>query len=382
MNTPIANGLKTIDSIMLTPLVRTALKQDDVVVNDWKYDTLQGGSFNSEIYRFAGSAHRGAEVRPWSLILKVIRSPDNTDDPASLNYWKREALAYQSGLLDNLPGGSRAAQCFGIVEQPGLEIWLWLEEIVDETQANWTLEQYGTVAHHLGQFNGAFLEKRSLLSQPWLAPGRLRAWVAGAIPAIPVPADVLAHPLVSRVYPEDIYKRMLRVWSERETWLAFVENQPQTLAHLDAFRRNLFVRQDRHEQIQTVLIDWSFVGSAAVGEEVGPLVQASLNFLEIDSNQAQALDEIVFASYLEGLRETGWQGDPRAVRFAYIASAVLRYSVGVIGIASMIADEKQQTVIERIFGHPLAELVEVWSNTNRFLCDLADEAREVLRALR
>ena len=149
MNPPIANGLK-IDSIMLTPLVRSALKQDDVVVFDWKDDALQGGSFNSKTYRFSGNAHSGEDVLPWSLILKVIRSPDGKDDPASLNYWKREALAYQSGLLDNLPGGTRAPQCFGIVEQPGLETWLWLEEIADETQGNWTLEQYGIVAHHLG----------------------------------------------------------------------------------------------------------------------------------------------------------------------------------------------------------------------------------------
>jgi hypothetical protein len=382
MNAPIANRLQMIDSIVLTPLVRKALKQDDVVVVDWKYDTLQGGSFNSEIYRFAGSAQRGDNVLPWSLILKVIRSPDGTDDPTSLNYWKREALAHQSGLLDNLPGGSRAPQCFGIVEQPGLEIWLWLEEIVNETPANWTLEQYGTAAYHLGQFNGAFLEQRSLLSQPWLATGRLRTWVADAISVIPVSADVLAHPLVSRFYPADIYERLLRVWSEHETWVAFIEHQPQTLAHLDAFRRNLFVRHDGRGQKETVLIDWSFVGSAAVGEEIAPLVAASLNFLDIDSNQAGALDETVFARYLQGLRETGWQGEPQVVRFTYIASAILRYGVGVIGVTSMVADDKQHALLERIFGHPLKELVDVWSNTNRFLYDLADEARGLLRSLR
>ena len=175
---------------------------------------------------------------------------------------------------------------------------MWLEEIVNETPVNWALEEYGTVAHHLGQFNGAYLREQSLLSQPWLARGRLRTWVADAIPAIPVPAAVLAHPLVSRLYPDDIYQRMLQIWSEHETWLAFIENQPQTLAHLDAFRRNLFMRHDRHGQKQTVLIDWSFVGSAALGEEIAPLVAASLNFLEISPNKAQALDESVFANYL------------------------------------------------------------------------------------
>jgi hypothetical protein len=27
-----------------------------------------------------------------------------SQEPASLDYWKRESLVYQSGLLDNLPG--------------------------------------------------------------------------------------------------------------------------------------------------------------------------------------------------------------------------------------------------------------------------------------
>src|SRR5512142_1959648 len=277
--TPSANRLQTIDSTMLTPLVREALSQNDVVVVDWKYEALHGASFNSEIYRFSGNAQSREDILPWSLILKIIRSPDGTDDPSSFNYWEREALAYRSGLLDNLPDGMSAPRCFGIVEQPGLEAWLWLEEVMDELQASWSLEQYGRVAHHLGQFNGAYLKGWHLPTQPWLAKGRLRAWVA--IAGIPVAAGVLAHPLVSRLYPDDMYKRVLQVWSEHEAWIAFMENQPQTLAHLDAFRRNLFARHDSHGDIQTILIDWSFMGSAALGEEIAPLVAASLNFLEV-----------------------------------------------------------------------------------------------------
>lgn len=380
--TPSANRLKMIDSIMLTPLVRKAMNQNDVVVVDWKYEALHGASFNSEIYRYSGNAQSREDILPWSLILKMIRSPDGKDDPNSLNYWKREALAYQSGFLDNLPNGICAPRCFGIVEQPNLEVWLWLEEVIDELQANWSLEQYGKVAHHLAQFNGAYFTGWHLPIQPWLARGRLRAWVADAIPVIPISAEVLAHPLVSRLYPDDIYERMLQVWSEHEAWIAIIENQPQTLSHLDAFRRNLFARHDQRGDIQTVLIDWSLVGSAALGEEIAPLVAASLNFLEVSSGQAHTLDKIVFDSYLEGLKKAGWQGDQRVVRFTYAASSVLRYSIGVIGITSMIADEQQQTILEQAFGHPLEELVDVWSQTNRFLYELADEARWLLRFLR
>jgi hypothetical protein len=151
---------------------------------------------------------------------------------------------------------------------------------------------------------------------------------------------------------------------------------------MDAFRRNLFARRDPSGDVQTVLIDWAFLGSAALGEEIAPLVAASLFFLEFDPDQAETLDKIVFESYLEGLGEAGWQGDPQVVRFTYTASAVLRYSIGVLGITSMIADENRHAGIEQAIGHTLDEVVDVWEKSTRFLYELADEARGIYNSLR
>ena len=81
----------------------------------------------------------------------------------------------------------------------------------------------------------------------------------------------------------------------------------------------------------------------------------------------------MFEGYLEGLREAGWRGDPRAVRSTYAAASILRYCIGVSGVAYMIADESQHGLLEQIFGHPLEKLTDVWASTNRFLFHLADE---------
>jgi hypothetical protein len=371
MPAPSNPKLNTIDLVMLTPLVGRSLYRPEAVVIDWKYDILHGGSANSEIYRFSGNARDRGETLPWSLVLKIIHSPDGADDPNSLGYFKREALAYQTGLLDGLPGIICAPRCFGIDEQSSSEVWLWLEEIVDEHSESWTVEQYGNAARALGQFNGSYLEKQALISQPWLAKGRLRAWVDTAAPSIP--PDVLAHPMVRRGWPDDIYEWMQQVWSRHEAWISAIERQPQTLSHLDAFRRNLFVRRDKQGNRQTVLIDWAMVGSAAPGEEIAPLVAASLNFLDIDIARVKELDQVVFEGYLEGLHEVGWHGDSRLLRSTYVASSILRYCIGVSGVASMVADENQRSLLEQIFSHPLEELVEVWGRTNRFLFHLADE---------
>lgn len=375
MDMPSNPNLDTIDTVMLTPLVRQSGQRDKAEIMDWKMETLYGGgSLNSEIRRFSGTARQADDLFPWSLILKIIRSPDGQDDPSSLRYWKREALAYASGLLDQLPGKICAPRCFEIVEQSGFEIWLWMEEIVDAIRGTWSLDHYGNVARQLGQFNAVGFEQQDQFNQPWFTKGILRDWIGDTAPEFPT--NILAHPLVSRVWPEDIYQWMLRIWSKHEAWIDNIKRQPQTFAHLDAFRRNMLSRRDSQNNLQTVMIDWAFAGSAAAGEEIAPLVAASLNFLEFDSAQTKSLDQVVFEGYVEGLHEAGWRGDPRIVRSTYAVSSILRLCIGVSGVAFMVADESQHKLLEQIFGHPLEELLDVWTNTNRFLFQLADEVSE------
>ena len=100
---------------------------------------------------------------PWSLILKAIgANPDVDVPPTDYRYWKREPLAYESGLLDELPGGCFAPRCFGsVVADDGA--WLWLEDVRDDLGPEWPFEHYGVVARHLGQLNGTYLRDGSCL---------------------------------------------------------------------------------------------------------------------------------------------------------------------------------------------------------------------------
>lgn len=379
MNKHNNDPLMTIDAMMLTPFVRRALSRESAEILDWQSNPLVGAGLNSRIVRLSGNARDLGAILPWSLILKVVSPHEGNDDPVSLRYWKREALVYQSGLLDNLPGKIRAPRCYGIIEHPEKEVWLWLEEVADDSQDKWSLDQYGNVARHIGEFNGGFYEHYSAYSQPWMTKCHLRSWVGTDAPILT--PEVRAHPLVARFMPNDVYEWMQEVWAEHTSWLDFIERQPQTLSHLDVFRRNAFARRDPQGDLQTVLIDWAFVGSASPGEDIASLVAGSVNFMEIDSAQTHALDHIVFEGYLEGLRLAGWQGDPRLVRFAYAIASVLKYSVGIYGVAFMLANDSQQPILEQMFGHPLEELVNVWGSTLRFLTGLADEARDLVSKL-
>jgi hypothetical protein len=129
-----------------------------------------------------------------------------------------------------------------------------------------------------------------------------------------------------------------------------------------------------------VAVDWAFAGIGAIGEEINPLVHASLIFSEVERTETKALDDIVFSSYLAGLNDAGWQGDPRLVRFGYAAASALCFTIGyILGDALfLILNKRGHPWMERAFGLPIEKLVDLGAVTNRFQLDLADEARALL----
>jgi hypothetical protein len=299
-----------------------------------------------------------------------------SNNPADWAYWKREILAYQSGLLDDLPGDLLAPRCFGVVEHPGEEFWIWLEDIPQEDNSNWSLERYGLAARHLGQFNGAYLNGYPLPNQPWLSRGRIRDWLTQGEAVIRDLPNLSQHPLARLWLNDDRVARIHRLWSEREMFLIALDRLPQSLCHHDAFRRNLITRPGPNGLDQTVAIDWALIGTGAIGEEIATLIAISLQFFEVDITQARALDAIVFEGYLEGLQDAGWNGDIRMVRFGFAAAATLFMGVGAVGLwLPGLLDEERSRIAEEALGHPLDYILGQFATLQNYLLDLGDEAR-------
>jgi hypothetical protein len=150
---------------------------------------------------------------------------------------------------------------------------------------------------------------------------------------------------------------------------------------MDAYRPNLFFGRDTQGNEQTVAIDWVFAGTGGVGEEIANLFAASLFWFEFDAAEAKELDEVVFAGYLAGLREAGWQGDDRLARLGYSAACALRW--GVIGLWWLfgINNVQEQADLEANWRRPMPELVSQWAQTGYYVLKLAEEAYELQREL-
>jgi hypothetical protein len=377
-----SDGVPDVDAATLAPLVGSLLGSDASIDGPWSTQPLHGGFGGQGLFRFAGRARLGDGTQTWSLILKIA-PPQPHDDPHGWTNPRREASAYRSGFLAELPGPLVAPRCLGLTERPDGSSWMWLEDIVDERPGPWDLDRYALAARHLGRFNGAWLAAGPLPDRDWLSRDWLRRYITaeGAAARELTVADD-APPLLRQCFPPQSISRIRQLWAERETYLAALDRLSQTICHHDAFRRNLFARRGSDGTEQTVAVDWAFLGVGAVGAEVAPLVLGSLLFFEVTDADPHELVETALVEYMTGLRETGWDGDARAVRLGFLATAALLYTVGPVGlVVAELSDPTQYPALERGLGRSMAETVENWVKLQGFQFALADEAQRLLTVM-
>jgi hypothetical protein len=215
-----------------------------------------------------------------------------------------------------------------------------------------------------------------------LSRGWTRKWTEAARESIERFDQYLAQPLVARAFPPAERRERERLFAERHRWFDAIEALPQTFSHLDAFPRNAFLRPDPCGEAALSLVDWSFTGIAAVGEEIVSLVSSSVIFGEASGLPLDTLDETVFAAYVDGLRDAGWRGDERLVRMAYTGSLAMRYLVGPLRNAlPVLASPHAETAIHQMFGISIEEFNERMAPHNAWAHQRADEFRNLFNAL-
>jgi hypothetical protein len=338
----------------------------------WRTSRLAPGAV-----RLGGGIHRltGAD---WSLVLKVVvrharadRGGDRVDEPGHFFYWRREPLAYASGLLDDLPG-VRAPRCRGVEERADGSYWLWLEDVVESDGAEWPLERYAVAARHLGRFGAAFLGRPP--AYPWLSSGYLwSAEPAGDPLGHFRLGDTWADPRARAAISEDVAGRALEAWSDRGRLEAAAAAPPTTLCHHDAFRRNMAGVGE-----ESFLLDWEYVGPGPLGEDAAHLTTTSLLMGNFPGGEAAALDAAVFEGYLAGLADGGWRGDERVVRRAYCGFGARRWLANAArrAVAAATCDDPiERGRIEAWLMMPIDRCVRQWADLAGLLLGFADEAR-------
>ena len=94
---------------------------------------------------------------------------------------------------------------------------------------------------------------------------------------------------------------------------------------MDSGRFNLFSGTADDGQAETVAIDWAFVGTGAIGQELKYLVFNSLVFRRADNDRARELYDACLEGYVAGLRDADWKGDPNSARYGCAAAAAMTF---------------------------------------------------------
>ena len=371
-----------LDRARLAAVASGALGRSVDAVVDWTVTPVGYTVFNpvsQGIFRVTGTARSGGTSLPWSAVLKICRAPSDAElaeaspDRRAILIdtlrWDREGEAYASGLLETLPDGLAAPRCLG-VDRHDDTLWIWLEYVADDI-AQWDVARYALAARHLGRLGGEYHTGRELPSQEWLSRGWVRSWstyFSRTMPAMLASDDVWAQPIVVELFDPGAREELGRLWDERDRWWDALDRLPLTLAHLDAFRGNLMSRTARG-QVETVAIDWAFVGLAPLAADVATLVAASL-FYHGDPLDPHAVTTACLAATHDGLRDAGHDISLHELERAYAINVVGRWGF-VIAPLRAAGDRAREEKMEQMLRRPYREIVRLIAERARYVCALS-----------
>ena len=287
-------------------------------------DDVDHGALTAGIWQVSVSGRR--------MILKCVsadRPPARTsyeahwatrlDDPARWNYWAREGLAFEHGVVASYEEGGIVAPRLVAAHHDDREIVLLLDFVEGVPAEHWSIPDYARAARALGKAQARHVSERSLTSSPWLSRRFLREYSSEK----PVDWSLLqdddawSFPIVQRNFPPELRAAATWLHSVRDPLYDLAEHVPRTLCHLDFWTKNLILQEDGN----LALLDWAFVGDGAIGEDVGNLVPDAAFDHFIAAAQLPDLHAEVLDGYTEGLREGGWNGDARLVELGMCASS-------------------------------------------------------------
>ncbi|THV33415.1 aminoglycoside phosphotransferase [Glycomyces buryatensis] len=304
-----------------------------------------------------------------TAILKVATPPSESDgqwaasdDPRHWNYWKREYLAYSTGATTAYGEGTTISAPRLLAAGPRADgaLELWLEDADGTPGQDWSVDRLADFAEQLGLAQARHV---GTASQPWHSRQWLRQY-AGRHDYRDIDWDA---PKAAEHWPDELRSGLRSVWERRTDLFDLVESLPQTLCHLDVWPMNLATRGD-----EPVLLDWSFFGSGAIGEDIANLIADTF----LDGLQPVGLlpevESALTDAYLAGLAAGGYR-DEAATRKAIAASGAAKYawlapmmlsrlaSGQSTGSVSYDTDSGDDAVLAR--RRPIFEMITAWART-------------------
>jgi hypothetical protein len=321
-----------------------------------------------------------ADGEAFSFVVKQTHSAPGADpqalwgsgaDDTHQHYWKREWLAYATGLLGDLPGRLRAPRLLLATEPADGVAWCWLEDVAGLPGAGWQPQHYARAARDLGTTQGAFSAGQTPLpTDAWLSRGWLGDWVGATARTWPVLDDDEAWRDERLTSLAVLRPRSRDVLAAHDRLLAIVAAAPQTLVHLDFWPNNLIAGPAGH----TVAIDWSSVGIGALCQDLDQLTLDPVWMQILPGADLDLLERAVLPSYAWGVREAGLDASDAELRRWHAAAAGLRYTSMLSGQAEIAADPARVAGLEDRWSRPFEAIAGDRARVIARALDLAEQA--------
>lgn len=309
----------------MVPDAGEALRRVGIDSRNAELDDVDHGALTAGIWHVRVSGRR--------MILKCVsadRPPARTpyeahwatrlDEPARWNYWAREGLAFEHGIVTSYEPSGIVAPKLVAAHRDARDFVMLLDFVEGMPAEHWSIADYARAARALGEAQARHVTERAVSTPAWLSRRFLREYSSEKPVdwSLLTDDDAWSLPLVARNFPPELREAATWLHSVRNRLYDLAERVPRTLCHLDFWTKNLILREDG----SLALLDWAFVGDGALGEDIGNMVPDAAFDHFVAAALLRDLHEAVLDAYTEGLRGGGWEGDARLVELGMCASAV------------------------------------------------------------
>lgn len=369
-----------VDTEILRECISKALKTTDLNLINWKIDPISCKSTNfttGGIYRVHGIAETGQSHLPWTIVLKVIQSEhEDKNHLQHHNYWKREALVNESGILTRLPNVIQTPECYKVEKKSKSEIWFWMEEINEDNHNNWSQKEFIFIAKQLGLFHGTYATgEQPLPDEDWICRQWLKSWIAGC-------KKYASDPCLNYLKIQGELQEIYQIWKtfsnlnqNLQIHFEAMSRIPKALSHQDLSKQNMYISNKKEGQKDLILIDWQFLSISGIGEDLGKLFGLALSQGDIPIEQGWYYESLIFKSYRDGLTNAGWQGEESLARYGFCISVALRSSWEVPKLIQHIANSNIDSSTS--MNKETQKLLQIV----RIQMKLGEEAQQILRTM-
>ena len=321
-----------------------------------------------------------------SSVVKCLRRTNSDDTPsewrASLephhwNFWQREHLVYTSELACLLSGSQvRLPELLSARESPdGFD--LVLEDVDGRSGADLSLDDYVALAEAWGTVQSRL---DYLLEEPWLSRRFIRDYALSK----PVNYELLTDgkawsaPLIADAWPPSLQEGLRFMYGHREALGRLLDEAPRVASHLDFWPNNVLI--DAQEQF--VLIDWSFFGVGAVGEDIGNFIPDAVFDDFAEAQDLAMISQRMIEGYCNGLVAGARTNQIERLQHLSLAditrwiqaSAVKYVWLGPLLLERAQLPEQQRYGGARLKAEEAHRQYEQRGATLLFLCDWAERA--------